>query len=173
VNPIANVPAQLQAKRLDTDLFRAKMVQEPAVSLYAVYADPKQLEAGHHPYWLVETLRHPYKAPKGLKDGLGVTIREGTWIVDAHWFKCKSDDPTHKAYQKLHIELAVPADNDAAPNENATHYAHSVVHLPMKAFVTEVQLEWARYSPRLESGVLSDHGHLAIMKHNFSNITSP
>jgi len=46
------------------------------------------------------------------------------------------------------------------------------VHLKMSALITEVGLEWAHYSPRLATGVLSDGSHLALMQHNYSNVAS-
>ena len=153
------------------------MLQQPQVALYAVYADPKELEAGHHPYWLVEAQTHPYPAPRGLKDGAGATITMGTYIVDVHWFICTSDDPNIKQYKKLTVTPAVtqtPAAGAALPSTHAeaSDVINPIVHLPMKAFVTEVGLKWERYSPRLFTGTLSDASHLCIMKHNFSNLTS-
>ena len=149
VNPIANVPMQQQKQHLDVKIFRLQMCDCPPESLYAVYADPKQLEAGRHPYWLVESTCHPYKAPRGLKDPWDQTIAVDTWIVDVHWFECTSEDPNHKAYRKL---------------------LGAATHLTMKAFVTERGLKWAHYSPRLNTGVFSDESHLCVMRHNFSNI---
>ena len=149
VQPIANVPLQQQKQRLDVRIFRLQMAECEPVATYAVYADPKNLDTGKHPYWLIETVGHPYSAPHGLKDAWFQTIRVGTWIVDIQWFQCTSEDPNHKSYKKL----------DGAPT-----------HLPMKAFITEKALEWAHFSPRLGTGVLSDESHMKLMRHNFSNV---
>ena len=96
-------------------------------------------------------LRLPYAAPKGLKDALGKTITAGHYIIDVRWYACTSDDSNHKAYRLLE-------------GEN--------VHLKMSGLVTEVGLEWAHYSPRQATGVLSDGSHLALMRHNYSNVAS-
>ena len=159
VNPIANVPLQQQKKRLDYTVFRLQMLQcpqynadTPEKSLFAAYADPKKLERGGHPYWLVLCTKLPYAAPKGLKDSLGKKITAGHYIIDVQWYECTSDDPNHKAYRLL--------------TEGGT------VHIKISALVTEVGLTWAHYSPRFSTGVLSDESHLSIMRHNFSNVTT-
>jgi len=171
VNAIANVPMQQLKQRMNTELFRAQMLQQPPVALYAVYADPRRLEAGQHPYWLVETTRHPYAAPRGLKDVQGATITIGTYIVDVYWFKCTSNDPNHKAYKKL--DVLEPTSEERNANEKDVDASCSVVHLKMKAFITETCLEWAHFSPRLGTGVFADESHLRLMRHNFSNVMSP
>ena len=107
VNPVANVPAQLQKKRTDVQLFRLQMVARDVPATYAVYANQKELEVGGHPYWLMLVSTHPEKAPSGLKDAWGCTIRAGTWIVQATWLKCTSADPNHKAYKLLEEEFNV------------------------------------------------------------------
>mmetsp|Transcript_38432 Transcript_38432/g.63664 ORF Transcript_38432/g.63664 Transcript_38432/m.63664 type:complete len:696 (+) Transcript_38432:3650-5737(+) len=170
VNPIANVPLQQQKQRMKTELFRAQMLLQPPIALYAVYADPRRLEAGQHPYWLVETRCHPYAAPRGLKDAYSITITVGTYIVDVNWFQCTSNDPNHKAYKKL--DVLEPTSEERNANEKDVDASCSVVHLKMKAFITETCLEWAHFSPRLGTGVFADESHLRLMRHNFSNVTS-
>ena len=134
---------------------------------------PPRLEAGQHPYWLVESTRHPYRAPKGLKDATGTTIPQGVWVVSVHWYICTSEDPNHKAYRKLVEESAVQAaEREAADAAQPNAPPSFVAHLKMSAFVTEVDIQWAHYSSRLGTGVLSDDSHLRLMRHNYSNVTS-
>ena len=63
-----------------------------------------------------------------------------------------SDDPSHKAYERLTEK----------------------VNLKLGCFVTEVGLKWSHFSEvrgqRAASGVLHDESHMAIMRHNFSNV---
>jgi len=158
VHALVNVPLQQKKQRLDSTVFRLQMLQcptfnseQPEKSLFAAYADPRHIEKGGHKYWLVLCMRLPYLAPKGLKDALGKTITAGHYIVDVRWYECTSDDPNHKAYRLLE---------------------GGIVHLKMSALITEVGLEWAHYSPRLATGVLSDGSHLALMQHNYSNVAS-
>ena len=86
VQALLNVPEQQQKQRATTTVFVLQMKQQPPQSTYAVFADPRKLERGGHPYLLVESCRHPFKAPKGTKDAWGQTIRVDTWIAEVYWF---------------------------------------------------------------------------------------
>ena len=146
--------------------------------LYALYGDPDNLERGGHPYWLIMVLRNPYTAPRGLKCAQGKTIAVNNWIVNARWLSCVSDDPNHKAYELLPITAAVPRPGVVAPAVvDAVCLCGQVsphVHVRMSSFITELGLTWGHYAEgrgeRRSSGVLADESHLAIMRHNFSNV---
>ena len=183
MNAIANVPLQQKKQRLDTTSFRLAMERYPVPRegdgvLYALYGDPRELERGGHPYWLIAVTNNPYQAPKWLKCAQGNTIAMKNWIVNARWYSCTSDDPNHKAYELLPVR-PTPLPNGHSPNAPAPpclcgqHHPH--VHVRLSSFVTETGLEWARYqqgrtADRLSTGVFSDVGHLAVMRHNFSNV---
>lgn len=185
VNAIANVPLQQKKQRLDTTTFRLSMEKFPVPVdgdgvLYALYGDPRELERGGHPYWLIAVQRNAYKAPRGLKCAQGNTIAINNWIVNARWYSCTSNDPNHKAYELLPVPLPDSHPLNAPPPVCACGQQSPHVHVRLSSFVTEVGLEWARYLPgryqeggaasRPSTGVFSDHGHLAVMRHNFSNV---
>ena len=185
MHAIANVPLQQKKQRLDTTTFRLSMEKCPIPRdgdglLYALYGDPRELERGGHPYWLIAVIKNPYQAPKGLKCAQGNTVAMKNWIVNARWYSCTSDDPNHKAYTLLPVPPnPLPKDHPAnvspppwtcACGQDSPH-----VHVRLSSFVTETGIEWARYqegrtADRPSTGVLSDVGHLAIMRHNFSNV---
>jgi hypothetical protein len=148
-------------------------------ALYALYGDPRELEKGGHPYWLVAVQRNPYAAPKGLKCAQGHTINKGNWVVNARWYSCTSDDPNHKSYELLPVLPPTPPDPDQLPPVCICGQASPHVHVRMSSFVTEVGLEWAHYAMCRPSGtgplrpsteVFSDASHLSVMRHNFSNV---
>jgi hypothetical protein len=183
VNAIANVTLQQKKQRLDTTSFRLAMEGYPVQRegdgvLYALYGDPQELERGGHPYWLIAVTRNPYQAPKGLKCAQGNTIAVKKWIVNARWYSCTSDDSNHKAYTLLSVPPA-PLPQGHAPNASPPPcicgQESSHVHVRLSSFVTETGLEWARYqqgrtADRPSTGLFSDVGHLAVMRHNFSNV---
>ena len=106
-------------------------------------------ELGGRPYWLLWCKRAPYKAPKGLKAQDGSTIREGTWIIDAHWFASTSDSQERRSYKLLSDEL---------------------VHVTVASIIQEAELEFDRASRH--DRILGDECHLRIMRHNFSNVVT-
>ena len=189
VHALANVPLQQKKQRLDTTAFRLSMEQCPIPRdsdgvpladgvLYALYGDPGELERGGHPYWLVAVQKNPYQAPRGLKCAQGNTIAIRNWIVNAQWYSCTSDDPNHKSYELLPVPP--PAGHppntphpDCACGQRSPH-----VHVRLSSFVTEIGLDWARYQQsrmsegvaRPSTGLFSDASHLAVMRHNFSNV---
>ena len=82
-----------------------------------------------------------------LKAADGSTIRKGTWVVDAHWYKCISDSQEARKY---HLDSS------------------EIVHVTVASLVQESALEFLRFS---QFGcILPDEAHLAIMRHNFSNV---
>jgi len=181
VNAIANVPTQQKKQRMDTTTFRLSMEQFPITRdgdglLYALYGDPQELERGGHPYWLIAVLRNPYQAPRGLKCAQERTIAINNWIVNARWYSCTSTDPNHKAYTLLPVpSTLLPHAPNAPPPPCACGQESPHVHVRLSSFVTETGLEWARYqqgrtADRPSTGVFSDVSHLAVMRHNFSNV---
>ena len=173
------MPTQQKKKRLDSTAFRLQMEAVPIPVdgglLYALYGDPNQLERGGHPYWLVSVRKNPYQAPQGLKDVQGKTIAIRNWVVDAVWYTCVSDDPNHKAYEML---LGVPCKVGSCQSSDTlckkTPACRGVIHVRLSSFVTEVGLEWAHYScgrqGTRDTGIFADASHLAVMRHNFSNV---
>lgn len=97
------------------------------------------------PYWLVQTVTHPYKAGKGLKSSDGSVIRKGMWIVDAEWYECISDDPQIRKYKLV----------------------EGVIHLPIGSIVTEIGL---KFNAGHHEFLLGDDEHRKISQHNFSNV---
>ena len=45
-----------------------------------------------------------------------------------------------------------------------------VVHVPPDAFIQEHELEWAHEGRAEGESILSDASHVALMKHNYSNV---
>ena len=87
----------------------------------------------------------------GTKDSSGATIRVGTWIIiKALWYEATSDDPNHRHYELTTREVCVKVNN----------------------LITEMNLQFDRSQSRLGTGVLGDAAHVAICRHNFSNVIS-
>ena len=59
-------------------------------------------ERGNRKYWLLRTLSkmYPYKPPKkAAKGARGATLKNGTLVVDAHWYVSTSGDQMRKSYK--------------------------------------------------------------------------
>ena len=96
-----------------------------------------------------------YKAPKGLKQQDGKTIREGTWIIDAYWLTSTSENQNRRSYK---LERSSPPK----PEE--------LSHVPVGSLVQEAALDfdWEGMHDR----ILGDASHLKIMRWNFSNVVT-
>ena len=122
-----------------------------AHKLYAAYASFD--ERGNRKYWLLRTLSkmYPYKKPKkAAKGARGATPKNGTLVVDAHWYVSTSGDQMRKSYK-------LSADEK--------------VTIPVASLVQEHSLEWEREmrgGTKCES-ILATRSHLALMQHNYSN----
>jgi hypothetical protein len=118
--------------------------------LYAVFGGYKEL--GDRPYWLLWCIQLPYQAPKApnnLKAQDGSTIRGGTWIFDAYFFKSTSADQQRRSYKLLDGEK---------------------VHVTVESLIQEADLEFDRDG--MHDRILGDLSHLKIMRHNFSNVVT-
>uniref|UniRef100_A0A7S0L7M8 Uncharacterized protein n=1 Tax=Coccolithus braarudii TaxID=221442 RepID=A0A7S0L7M8_9EUKA len=118
-----------------------------AEHLYAVFGG--HAERGGRPYFLLWCTRVPYQAPQGLKAHDDSTIRQGTWVFDAHWFMSTSDDQRRRSYKLLSDKLA---------------------HVPVVSVVQEDDLEFDRAGKH--DRILGDMAHLTIMRHNVSNVVT-
>ena len=87
------------------------------------------------------------KAPNNLKAQDGSTIRGGTWIFDAYFFKSTSADQQRRSYKLLDGEK---------------------VHVTVESLIQEADLEFDRDG--MHDRILGDSSHLKIMRHNFSNV---
>ena len=137
-------------KRKDTGIF-ALMTQ--AEHLYAVFGSHR--ERGGRPYWLLWCVKPGYKAPKGLKDGEGNTIRQGTWIIDAYWFTCTSDNQERRSYSLLKSDPV---------------RAGELTHVPVGSLIQETDLEFDRAG--MHDRIFGDASHLKVMRWNFSNVVT-
>ena len=66
-----------------------------AGSLYAAAGDPKSLERGGRPYWLLRTAGTARKLSskvRAFEDPKAPTFRTGTWVVRAQWYLSTADD---------------------------------------------------------------------------------
>ena len=134
-------------KRVAASEFAKRMKVE---HLYAVFGSYKEL--GDRPYWLLWCIQLPYQAPKApnnLKAQDGSTIRGGTWIFDAYFFKSTSADQQRRSYKLLDGEK---------------------VHVTVESLIQEADLEFDRDG--MHDRILGDSSHLKIMRHNFSNVVT-
>ena len=102
----------------------------------------------HSPPWV-------HKAPKGLKDGEGNTIRQGTWIIDAYWFTCTSDNQERRSYSLLKSDPV---------------RAGELTHVPVGSLIQETDLEFDRAG--MHDRIFGNASHLKVMRWNFSNIVT-
>ena len=89
----------IATRRLQAREFAEQMSAEHLYAVFGGYA-----EKGGRPYWLLWSKSKAYKAPKApdnKKADDGSTIRGGTWIFDAYWFKSTSDSFGHRTYVEL------------------------------------------------------------------------
>jgi hypothetical protein len=131
----------IQLKKID--VFAQEIKKD---ALYAVFASA--LERGGRYYWLLRTLSSGYKLKQGLKVA-GATLRKGSWVVDAHWYMCTSDDQERKAYKLLCGEGEATV-------------------VPVASMVQEHGVEFMRESRT--DAVLKDSSHLGLIEHNHSNM---
>ena len=124
--------------------------------LFAAAGDPKQLERGGRPYWLLRICSAPYKASTKLKawdDPRATVIPRGTWVVRAQWYLSTAED--HRA--KRHGYKLLPEK----------------VLVKVSTIIQELDLEFqheGRAGTAAEC-VLSDEAHDRIMSHNFATYT--
>eukprot|EP00962_Isochrysis_galbana_P048700 scaffold20367_cov100-Isochrysis_galbana.AAC.2 len=104
-------------------------------------------ERGGRPYWLLLCKKGAYRAPKGLKQQDGSTIRKGTWIIDAHWYASTSESQERRCYKLL---------------------GNSLVNVPVQSLIQETDLHFERSSR--QDSILGDECHIKIMRWNFSNV---
>jgi hypothetical protein len=100
---------------------------------------------------LQSELEAPMESEK-LTQGLrvaGATLRKGSWVVDAHWYLCTSDDQERKAYKLLCGEGEATV-------------------VPVASMVREHGLEFMRESRT--DAILKGCSHLALIEHNNSNV---
>ena len=114
------------------------------LKLYAAVAS--FAERGGRDYWLLHTEADPFKATESIRQEGGRTIREGTWVVKARWYRSTSDTQDRRAYE---------LDPSAS------------VHVPVCSLVQERELEFLRDRP---GQGLTDKSHISVMSHNFSNV---
>ena len=128
------------------------LTQEKA--LYAAAGDPKNLEAGKRPYWLLQTLGKPRKLSaksRSFDHPNSPIIKAGRWAVRARWYLNTSVDARDKrrSYRLL-------------PELN---------YIEVSAIIQEHDLEFQHAGGRQGStaeSTLGDTAHDRIMKHNFA-----
>ena len=105
-------------KRDDVEAFAKSIAAE---KLYAAAGDPKNLERGGRPYWLLRTLGKARKISekKGVRawdSPKATTIKKGTWAVRAQWYVSTAIDPNQKrhGYKLLLWWAAMLIDDEAA-----------------------------------------------------------
>ena len=101
------------------------------------------------PLWCIKLPYQAPKAPNNLKAQDGSTIRGGTWIFDAYFFKSTSADQQRRSYTLLDGEL---------------------VHVTVESLIQEADLDFDRDG--MHDRILGDASHLKIMRHNFSNVVT-
>ena len=143
IHSAVNVAAQRKAQLEDIKTFRTKIKPD---KLYAAYASYRE-ELGGRPYWLLKTMSGA-KTGQTIKVPGGKTIAKNQWFVEAQWYRSTSHDPVVKRYKLL----------------------DGVVHVPPDAFIQEHELEWAHEGRAEGESILSDASHVALMKHNYSNV---
>ena len=141
-----NVPKQRQDQLLATKAF-ASLIK--ADGLYAVFASYR--ERGNRDYWLFRSKDVAKQAKGPIKIAGGTTIRTKQWYVEGHWYLSTSDEQGRKSYKLLEDEL---------------------VSVPVASFVQEQGLEWQREGRSGSEGqsLLSKESHLALVRHNYSNV---
>jgi hypothetical protein len=140
-----NVATQRSSQLKNIDVF-AQDVKKDA--LYAVFASA--FERGGSYYWLLRTLSSGYKLKQGLKVA-GATLRKGSWVVDAHWYLCASDDQERKAYKLL------CGEGEAAV-------------VPVTSMVQEQEPGVEVMRESRTDAVLKNSSHLGLIEHNHSNM---
>eukprot|EP00966_Prymnesium_polylepis_P320525 7376909-Prymnesium_polylepis.1 len=124
--------------------------------LFAAAGDPKQLERGGRPYWLLRIDSPPYKSTTRLKawdDPKATIIPRGTWVVRAQWYVSTAESLRDKrqGYKLLPGKVLVK----------------------VSSIIQELDLEFqheGRAGTAAEC-VLSDATHDRIMGHNFATYT--
>ena len=99
----------IATRRLQAREFGEQMSAEHLYAVFGGYA-----EKGGRPYWLLWSKSKAYKAPKApdnKKADDGSTIRGGTWIFDAYWFKSTSDSSGHRTYAELPTLVHMTVDS--------------------------------------------------------------
>ena len=144
----SGVNHQRQIKKATAEVFGRGILPH---KLYAAYASFD--ERGNRKYWLLRTLSkmYPYKkTKKAAKGARGATLKNGTLVVDAHWYVSTSGNQMRKSYKLL---------------------ADEKVTIPIASLVQEHDLEWERNwrgGTNCEC-ILANDSHLALMQHNYSN----
>ena len=124
--------------------------------LFAAAGDPKQLERGGRPYWLLRICSAPYNSRTKLKawdHPKATTIPAKTWVVRAQWYLSTAED--HRAKRQGYKLL---------PEK---------VLVKVSTIIQELDLDFqheGRAGTAAES-VLSDEAHDRIMGHNFATYT--
>ena len=140
-------------KRDDVEAFAKSIAAE---KLYAAAGDPKNLERGGRPYWLLRTLGKARKISekKGVRawdSPKATTIKKGTWAVRAQWYVSTAIDPN----QKRHGYKLLPG----------------YVYVEVKTIIQEHGLEF-QHEGRAGSGAectMRDADHTRVMQHNFAS----
>jgi hypothetical protein len=123
---------------------------------HAAAGDPKQLERGGRPYWLLRICAAPYKCSTKLKawnDPKATIIPRGTWVVRAQWYLSTAED--HR--DKRHGYKLLP----------------DKVLIKLSTIIQERDLEFKHEgcTGTAAESVLSGEAHNRIMGHNFATYT--
>jgi hypothetical protein len=144
---------QKAVKKIATEAFAKEIKAE---QVYAVYASFN--ERGGRGYWLLITKSVAKKAAKAIRVTDAATIRKGQYYVDAQWYLSTSESQDKKSYKLL--------DGGGGGDSG-----DGVVQVPVASIVQEHGLEWERTFRNGEQ-ILSNDSHLAIARHNFSNVSA-
>jgi hypothetical protein len=140
-------------QRDDVEAFAKSM---KANALYAAAGDPKNLERGGRPYWLLRTAGKAFKSSGKLRafaHPKAPTIKAKTWVVKAQWYLSTALD--HRAKRHAYKLL------------NEYHF------IKVESIIQEPGLDFAR-GFRATAGcsaesTLGDDAHTRIMGHNFAS----
>ena len=141
IHEAGGIANQLAVKKVSTEAFAKEIKAE---QLYAAFASFHEM--GGRNYWLLLTKSTAIKAPQAIKVGGAATIRKGQYYVKAQWYRSTSDSQDQKSYML----------QDGA------------VQVPVASIVQEHGLECKAF--RNGSIYLTGQEHLAISRHNFSNV---
>ena len=122
--------------------------------LFAAAGDPKNLERGGRPYWLLRITANPFKCNSKLRawaDPKATIIPAKTWVVKAQWYLSTADD--HRDKRQGYKLLSDP------------------VYVKVSTIIQELGLQF-QHEGRAGSDALSTLGeaeHDRIMGHNFAS----
>jgi len=150
IQEAGGITKQKATKKIATEAFAKEIKAE---QVYAVYASYNEL--GGRAYWLLLTKSAAKKAAKAIRVKDAATIRKGQCYVDAQWYLSTSESQENKSYKLL---------------DSGGENGDGVVQVPVASIVQEHGLEWER-TFRNGEHLLSNESHVAIARHNFSNVS--